>query len=305
MRRLALALCLVTGVAHAGVGVVTAGEPTAQAPTAELVKAWLHEHAFEVDESFAGDARATLINCFAIEDLPCARGVFEARSASTNLVHVRVDLEPGKGPNYMLTTYWFVKGHDPTVDKRRCTSCDAAALAKAVDGLMATLAGASAINKGRVKITARSQGVIVWIDDVKHGVAPLERDLDPGKHELKFTAQGRTLRTQHVTIDPGRAVEVASPELESRPFPWVPASLVGGGIAAGVVGGVFLYYGSLDGPDERYVYDNATKIGVPITLVGGVAIIAGGVLWFRGHHRAAPAVTAGANTVQLHWTGVF
>jgi hypothetical protein len=81
--------------------------------------------------------------------------------------------------------------------------------------------------------------------------------------------------------------------------------VAGGGVAAGVVGGVFLYYGSLGGPDERYVYDNATKIGVSITIVGGAAIIASGVLWFRTRHHGSPSITASSGSLQIHWTGVF
>jgi hypothetical protein len=306
MLRVAFMLCLLSGIARAGVGVVTAGEPTAQGPVDQLVKAWLHEHGFEVDE-LVGDVKTSFVNCFVLEDLACARGVFEARSPSTHLVHVQIHLELGDGPNYTLTSYWFVKGHDPVVDKRRCERCDPAALGAVVNEMMRTLAGAStnASNKGRVKITARSPGVIVWIDNVKHGVAPLERDLAPGRHEISFADRGRILGTQNILVDAGSVVEVSSPELGQRPFPLVPALLVGGGVATCLAGGVFLYYGSLGGPDERYVYDNATEIGVATTLVGGAAVVAGAVLWVRGRNRATPTVSASATRVQLNWGWTF
>jgi hypothetical protein len=83
------------------------------------------------------------------------------------------------------------------------------------------------------------------------------------------------------------------------------ASLVGGGIALAALGGMFLHYGSLGGPDERYAYDNATTIGLSVTVVGSAAILAGGVLWVRGRHRTAPVVTASSGLVQLGFAGSF
>ena len=41
------------------------------------------------------------------------------------------------------------------------------------------------------------------------------------------------------------------------------------------VGGTLLYYGSLDGPDEPYVYTHATEIGLPLTIAGAFAVGAG------------------------------
>ena len=311
MRLVALAMCFFVGVAEASVGVVTHGEPTAQGPVEALIKAWLLEHDHQIDDTFTGDTKTSFLNCFVIADLACARGVFENRAGASNIVHVQIDLEPGEGPNYVLTTYWFTRGHDPVVDKRRCVTCDGVALAKAVDESMTALVGGGGIVKGRVKIAApESDGLIVWIDGVKLGAAPLERDLDPGLHELKFIQRGRVIRSQTIAIEARKLLVIDSPAaerpaVEPRPFPWGVALLAGAGVTAGIAGGVFLYYGSLDGPDERYVYDNATTIGVPTLIVGSVAVIASGVLWFRGRQHSAPSIAVGPDHASVGWAGVF
>jgi hypothetical protein len=82
-------------------------------------------------------------------------------------------------------------------------------------------------------------------------------------------------------------LEVAPPAIvaepvEKRRSKTLPLSLLIGGAALAVTGGVFLYYGSLDGPNEPYVYTNANKIGAPLSITGGLALVAGSVLMVRG-----------------------
>jgi hypothetical protein len=88
-----------------------------------------------------------------------------------------------------------------------------------------------------------------------------------------------------VKIEPGATLELATPTPPPDPPPVkkkgslaLPISLVVTGAALAVAGGVFMYYGSLDGPDEPYIYANAMKIGVPMSVAGAVGVI-GGVVW--------------------------
>jgi hypothetical protein len=171
------------------------------------------------------------------------------------------------------------------LQKRECHNCDDAQLGPIIGSLMTDLEKGIASTKGHLKITSVLGGVSVTIDNVSHGVAPLERDLDPGPHEVSFLHRGKVLETKPVKIEPGATLEMAAPTLTIEAPPparkhsrTLPVSIAIVGAALAITGGVFLYYGSLGGPNEPYVYKNATKIGAPLA-VGGAAGVIGGVIW--------------------------
>lgn len=71
------------------------------------------------DEGYAAVSRPlppkaldTLLNCFVLEDLACARGVVEARARTSRLLFARVESSDGA---FDLT--WFSTGHEP-IQKR-------------------------------------------------------------------------------------------------------------------------------------------------------------------------------------------
>src|SRR6267142_1282948 len=110
MRALAVIAVVVLAGATAradGTGVVVLGEPTLQQPLTAMLQGWLKEHGHTiVPSSFDADAASTFANCFVIEDLACARGVFEQRARGDSLIFARVELEPGaRGRKLVLTAY--------------------------------------------------------------------------------------------------------------------------------------------------------------------------------------------------------
>jgi hypothetical protein len=60
---------------------------------------------------------------------------------------------------------------------------------------------------------------------------------------------------------------------------FVPPALIAVGVGALVAGSIALSYGAKRGPDEVFVYDNATSIGAPLAIAGGAALISGALTW--------------------------
>jgi hypothetical protein len=278
------------------------------------------------------------VNCFVIEDMPCARGVFEKRAHSSTLIYARVELQ-AKG-SLALTVYWFVKDHDAAVDKESCKHCNDVQLTKTIDAALKTLAKSSALNKGRLQLTSKPDGVVVMLDGIRVGVTPIERDLDPGPHEVVLLQGGQQVGTKSVVIERGETAEVAIPvvvpkdptppkpitiektkvvektrvvvvEKPQPPSRVLPGLLMLAGLATAAGGGVSIYYGQKKGPDEPWLYPNATRNGEILIGAGGAVFILG-TIWFiarSGHAEekppSAPAVSLTPGGATFGWAGVF
>jgi hypothetical protein len=126
-----LAVISLAGLARADapdVGVVVSGGTPQLKPH---VQDWVRTHGYAlVGTPLGKDATITFDNCFVLEDIKCARGVFDARSRSASLIYVGVDEDA-------VSIYWFVKDREQTGGKFPCAGCDVTAL---VDGELAKLA---------------------------------------------------------------------------------------------------------------------------------------------------------------------
>ncbi|HEX5062313.1 MAG TPA: PEGA domain-containing protein, partial [Kofleriaceae bacterium] len=241
--RVLTTLLLLTGLAHADVGVVTTGEPMMQAPVLAQVQGWLQQHQYGLVAVPLGDAANSFMDCFVMEDMGCAQKSFEKDSKASNLIYVRADLMAGQARDFNLIAYWFVKGHEPVLQKRECHGCDDAKLGPIVGSLMTDLEKGISSTKGHLKITSVLGGVSVTIDNVSLGAAPLEHDLDPGPHEISFLHRGKVLETKPLKIEPGATVEMAAPTLTIEAPPpakqrsrALPVSLAVVGAALAVTG---------------------------------------------------------------------
>lgn len=96
-------------------------------------QSWVRKRGYVVvGTPLSKDATNTFDNCFVIEDVKCAKGVFDARARSASLIYIGVDAEH-------VTIYWFVKDREPTGGKHACAGCNVAAL---IDRELDALAGA-------------------------------------------------------------------------------------------------------------------------------------------------------------------
>jgi hypothetical protein len=240
MRWIVVLLALVCGVRAAsagGVGVVTSGEESLRDAVGKRFEKWLRKHGHEVEaQPLSDDAASTLANCFTIDDLVCARGVFDARSKTDTLVYVGIDLA---GKNVTFNVYWFHKGKDAVGERRVCEKCEGTAWHALTDKMLERLAG-EAVPQGE------------------------------------------------------------------RPSRLGPALVFGAGIATIAAGGIFLYYGSLDGSDQKYIYPSSTPVGIALVAVGLGASI-GGTIWLiqTGSSRSGPVASATRDGAYLGWAGHF
>lgn len=121
------------------VGVVVTGEATAQPQLAAHLERWLHDHGREVVPGpLDPEAINTLIDCFVLEDLGCARGVVDTRSKSNAVIFTRAETSQNADGtrDIAITGYWFQKGHDALAERRVCTRCTDDTLHGTVDELM-------------------------------------------------------------------------------------------------------------------------------------------------------------------------
>jgi hypothetical protein len=240
MRWVVAMFALVCGVraASAGeVGVVASGDETLQPAVTKRFEKWLRKHGHDVvPQPLSQDATSTLANCFTIDDLVCARGVFDARSKTETLVYVGIAVA---GKNVTFNVYWFHKGKDAVGERRVCEKCQTDEWHGLTDKMLERLAG-----------------------------------------------------------------EVIPPSKPASRL-W-PAVVLGGGVATMGAGAIFLYYGSLGGPDQKYIYPNSTPIGIAFAAVGLGATI-GGTIWLiqTGSSQSGPVASATRGGAYLGWAGHF
>jgi len=244
MKRVALvALVCAVRVASAepGVGVVSSGDPTLQGSVATRFERWLRKNGHTVvDSPMSVDAINTLSNCFTLDDLVCARGVFDARSKTDALVYVGITVAD---KNVTFNVYWFVKGKDPVGERRACEKCET---------------------------------------DKWHSLT--EKMLE------RLTADA----------------QVKKPVVTKRASRLWPGVLMATGFGAIGAGGIFLYYGSLGGSDQKWIYPPSTPIAIGLGAAGvgtaGVGLI---LLLQSGSSRSQPVVGATAGGGYLGWAGHF
>ncbi len=138
-----LATLLFTTSARAErVGVVVTGEATVQPQLAAQLERWLHDHGREVVPGpLDPDAINTMIDCFVLEDVGCARGVVDTRAKSEAVVFARAEATQNTDGtrDVAVTGYWFEKRHDAIAERRVCTRCNDDSLHATVDELMHAL----------------------------------------------------------------------------------------------------------------------------------------------------------------------
>jgi hypothetical protein len=140
---LVLAIVLAAAPARAEqVGVVVSGDITLQPKLASSLEGWLRDHGhLLVSSPLDAAAISSLIDCFVLEDLSCARSVVEHRSKARAVVFARAEIAKSGDPkNVTLVAYWVQKGHLPMGERRNCSHCTPQQLASTADDLMAALA---------------------------------------------------------------------------------------------------------------------------------------------------------------------
>ena len=255
------------------VGVVVTGEATLQPQLAAQLERWLHDRGRTiVPGPLEPSAINTLIDCFVLEDLGCARGVVDTRSKSKSVVFARIETVPTDDGTRQVavTAYMFQKNHDSNAERRVCTNCTNETLEHTVDGLMLALV----------------------------------HEPPPPSKTIKMQPADKTVAA--VAAEPSVDPEPIT-DTPAKPFPVVPVALIAAGGVALVTGGVLV---AIDedpnptGPQNPTYRDSATS-GVVIGVVGAAALGAGIYRWTRSGKTSGPVAAIGDGGGTVGWAGRF
>ncbi len=266
-----LASVLTAATAHAEkVGIVVTGEANLQPQITSQLERWLHDRGRTLTPgALEPDAINTLIDCFVLEDLGCARGVVDARAKSRALIYARVEQTPNADGtrNISVTGYWFQKSAEPIAERRVCNQCTDAKLLATVDELMLALAHTPPVGTGAPAVAA---------------IPPTE------------TATSASEPT-----------ETESDEGGSRRL--LPYGLMGAGAVA-LLGGVVMLAMDED-PDPadttNPTYRDTGTTGVILGAAGAAALGVGIYLWFSDKGGSRPVAAVSSDGAVVGWAGRF
>jgi hypothetical protein len=271
-----LAVLASTTTARADVGVVVTGEATLQPQLLSHLESWLRKRGHTIYASaLEPDAINTLIDCYVVEDLNCARKVIEARAKSTAIVYARVESAPAANGSrdISIVGYWMEKGHDMMAERRTCQRCSEKQMHDIADDLMLSLAATPPANS-HVHVPEAKEAVAQSTESTTTVTAPITPELDEPHHS--------------------RAL---------------PATLIGVGAAAIITGVVFLVTDQDPnpvGPQQAHLWDVGTAGAI---CVGAGAVVAGvgAYLWVRAGHDSgsAPMASVSHDSAVLGWAARF
>ena len=229
------------------IGVLATGDAKMQAKVVRHLEDWVKKQGKKVRDPLSASALNTFTDCFVMDDLKCARGVFEARSKTGSLAFVRVERD---GTKLTFDIYWFVKGREAIAEPRVCDKCSDDAWQSVLEA----------------KLTN-------WLADPK--LVPVIKEEEP----------------------------LPNKQRGSR---WFAASLLGVGVASIATGGTFVYLGERDGREHKWLYTDATPVGLVLVAVGVGATIGGSILLIQsGSSRSAPVAALTPDGGYLGWVTRF
>lgn len=318
---LSLALLLSAHVARANtsVGVVVSGPEEIARKTKDVAEAWFKANDLPVtDNPLSKDGLKTLINCFVLSDMTCARGVVEARAKAANLVGFTEQVS-GKGDKrtVQLSAYWIAKNHEAVSLLRTCDGCTDQVLAKTLDSMLDDLAKLAPTMVGTIHVTTLPAGLHASVDgDTTNETTPFDREVTYGSHLIAVMRDGRVVAQEKVEVKPGATLDVpievpAEPKgrqtikiVQGGSSRAAPVVLLTVGLAAALTGGVLYWYGGPTG--ASYTYRNMRPAGIATGVSGGVAIIVG-VVWLAkgGSKTSHPEVSITPTETTIGWARSF
>ncbi len=301
-----LALLLGTTSARADeVGTVIMGDAARHDEVTAHVTNWLRKRGHEVNDTpLRADAAQNLADCLAIDDQGCARGVIEKISANDSLVYAYVQSTGKRSVSVQM--YWFTRGHEGASERRGCEKCSDAALDATLDDMLEALAKSSEMT-GRLVLRSHPEDLVALVDNNPIGQTPVERDLPAGKHKVVIMQGGERVGEGTVQIVKGETTKLTltARNDDSTLAKVGSVALITAGFGLLVTAGVMISYGSKNGPNEMYVYDNATGIGLICGGVGLLGVVGGALVWPRSTQRTVPVASVGPAGAYLGFAGRF
>jgi hypothetical protein len=270
MKRAVLA-CVVlaaAATAHADIGVVVTGEATLQPQLASQLEGWLKERGHVVQaSSLEPDAINTLIDCFVIDDIGCARAVVEKRAKAQTILFARIEMTPNRSDgsrDIAISGYWIAKGHEALQERRTCKRCTEKQMRAAADDLMLALAAEPPTQAGRAAAP-------VTVAQASSPPPPLMQPTDE------------------------------QPSSSSKALPIAITAVGGVALVAGVV---MIATGGPPGATNEFYRDYRTP-GYVVGGAGVVAIGVGVYLLLRPTAHSAPVAAITHDGAVFGWSGRF
>ncbi len=268
-----LASVLTAATAHAEkVGIVVTGEATLQPQLSSQLERWLHDRGRTlVPGALPPDAISTLMDCFVLEDLGCARGVIDARASARSMIYARVDHVSNEDGtrNISVVGYWFQKDAEPVSERRVCKQCTDAKLIETVDELMLALAHSPPVGTGT------------------------------GTPAVAVPTAGAAAATAPMAAEP-----VESQSMSRSVLPY--GLMIGGG--AMLFGGLVMLAVDEDPDPEittRRTYRDTGTTGAVLTIAGVAALGVGTYLWITDKRSSAPVAAVSSDGAVVGWAGRF
>jgi hypothetical protein len=290
--------------------IVVAGDPGKKPTVVDAVSPWLETKGQSVVlDSMPQTEIEKVVDCFLADDTKCAEPLV-ATSGVGRFVFVMIEVA---SDDVTLTAWLFTgDGLIRAQERRTCERCKVDGLTRTAKDVIESLWRAADASHATLKVTSDPSGVQVTLDGKLAGITPLDLDVPPGPHELRFEFEGHDPGTQTVQAGGGTIVPVnitlqrtAIVRTKSR-LPWF---VIGGGGAAIVVSAV-LFAIDEDNPAPSPTRPaQYTDTGVPAAVVGAVGVAAVGVgvylLLRQPKESSTPIVRATAGGVVVGWGGQF
>jgi hypothetical protein len=307
--------------ADTSIGVVVSGPEEIARKTKDTVEAWITANGLPVTPSpMSKDGLKTLINCFVLSDMTCARGVVEARAKAANVVGFTEQVT-GKAEKrtVQLAAYWIAKEHEAVSLQRTCDKCTDEVLARTLDAMLDDLAKLAPTMVGTIHVTTLPTGLRATVDGDNDAdeTTPFDKEVAFGSHVVAIMRGGRTVATQRVDVKPGATIDVPievpdEPKVKEKikfvrsggTSRAVPVVILTVGLAAALTGGVLYWYGGPTG--ASYTYRNMRPAGIATGVSGGVAIIVGAVWLAKGGSKSShPEVSVTSTETTIGWARSF
>lgn len=255
------------------VGIVVTGEATLQPQLSSQLERWLHDRGRTlVPGAMPPDAISTLMDCFVLEDLGCARGVVNARAGARSLIYARIDhVSNSDGTrNISVIGYWFQKNAEPVSERRVCEQCTDAKLMATVDDLMLALVHTPPVGTGTGETAAATTAA----------TAAPSTALAPTTTDVEGETGSRSL---------------------------LPYGLMGAGGAALAAGIVMLAIDEDADPANTTspTFRDTGTGGAVLSLAGAAALGVGAYLWFNDRRSSRPVAAVSHDGAVVGWAGRF
>jgi len=318
IRLAVLVLLVLAAPVRAGtVTVVATGDAALTAIASKQVEAWLRGHGHTIAAPLTVEATNTLVNCMTMDDQGCARGVVDTQSKGESVLYASV-IKSRTNDAIILNIYWFPKGKEPIGMRRACEECTNDLQTSTLDEMLSMILGASKLERGRIALHSKPEGMTVLLDNETIGVTPLEREVPAGEHSIVLMHRGqrvgeRTLKV-HADVTAEITIPVTIPTDTNSGGSGVSGGAILGGVVMGLGGaalatGIALYFTSEEDTGEKLYYRDTKPLGIGLAAGGAVAAGIGVWLFLRARgsddDEGAPTVSITHDSGVIGWSRAF